>query len=70
MKKILSILILSITLTSSAQYNILSAVQLNEGQEEQYLALEAFFGPIHELAIEYFLASSGDTHFSLGSVSH
>tara|TARA_B100000925_G_scaffold138828_1_gene104055 strand:- start:195 stop:968 length:774 start_codon:yes stop_codon:yes gene_type:complete len=52
MKKILSILILSITLTSSAQYNILSAVQLNEGEEEQYLALEAFFGPIHELAIE------------------
>jgi len=43
MKKILSILILSASLTSSAQYNILSAVQLNEGQEEQYLALEAFF---------------------------
>ena len=51
MKKILSILILSITLTSSAQYNILSAVQLNEGQEEQYLALEALIGPIQELAI-------------------
>ena len=53
MKKILSIhYIITLHLTSSAQYNILSAVQLKEGQEEQYLALEAFFGPIHELAIE------------------
>ena len=52
MKKIILLLILSLTVNVSAQYNILSAVQLNEGQEDQYLALEAFFGPIHELAIE------------------
>jgi hypothetical protein len=31
------------TFTASAQYGILSAVQLNEGAEDQYLALEAFF---------------------------
>ena len=40
------------TFTASAQYGILSAVQLNEGAEDQYLALEAFFGPVHDLAIE------------------
>jgi hypothetical protein len=52
MKKIILLLTLLFTFNASAQYNILSAVQLNEGQEEQYLALEAFFGPIHDLAIE------------------
>ena len=52
MKKFILLFTLSLTLNISAQYNILSAVQLNEGQEDQYLALEAFFGPIHELAIE------------------
>ena len=52
MKKIILLLTLLFTFSASAQYNILSAVQLNEGQEEQYLALEAFFGPVHDLAIE------------------
>ena len=52
MKKFILLFILSLSLNVSAQYNILSAVQLNEGQEDQYLALEAFFGPIHKLAIE------------------
>ena len=52
MKKIILLLTLLFTFNASAQYNILSAVQLNEGQEDQYLALEAFFGPIHDLAIE------------------
>ena len=52
MKKLILLFTLSLTLNVSAQYNILSAIQLNEGQEDQYLALEAFFGPIHELAIE------------------
>ena len=52
MKKIILLLSLMFTFTASAQYGILSAVQLNEGAEDQYLALEAFFGPVHDLAIE------------------
>ena len=52
MKKIILLFTLLFTFSASAQYNILSAVQLNEGQEDQYLALEAFFGPVHDLAIE------------------
>ncbi|MFL2628435.1 MAG: hypothetical protein ACJ0OQ_01560 [Candidatus Marisimplicoccus sp.] len=52
MKKIILLFTLLFAFNASAQYNILSAVQLNEGQEEQYLALEAFFGPVHDLAIE------------------
>ena len=43
MKKLILLFTLSLTLNVSAQYNILSAVQLNEGQEDQYLALEAFW---------------------------
>ena len=52
MKNIILLLSLMFTFTASAQYGILSAVQLNEGAEDQYLALEAFFGPVHDLAIE------------------
>ena len=52
MKKIILLFTLLFAFNASAQYNILSAVQLNEGQEEQYLALEAFMGPVHDLAIE------------------
>ena len=52
MKKLLLLLTLTFTITSSAQYAILSAVDVKDGMEEQYLALEAFFGPIHDLAIE------------------
>ena len=52
MKKIILLLTLLFTFNASAQYNILSAVQLNEGAEDQYLALEAFMGPVHDLAIE------------------
>ena len=52
MKKLLLLLTLTFSITSSAQYAILSAVDVKDGMEEQYLALEAFFGPIHDLAIE------------------
>jgi len=52
MKKIILLLTLLFTFNASAQYSILSAVQLNEEAEDQYLALEAFFGPVHDLAIE------------------
>ena len=40
------------TLSLSAQYTIVSAVALNEGAEDQYLKLEEFYGPAHDLAIE------------------
>ena len=52
MKKLLLLLTLIFTINSSAQYAIVSAVDVKDGMEEQYLALEAFFGPIHDLAIE------------------
>ena len=52
MKKFILTLLITFTFNASARYTIMSAVQLNEGQEDQYLALEAFFGPIHDLAIE------------------
>ena len=53
MKNLLLILLtLTFTISSSAQYAILSAVDVKDGMEDQYLALEAFFGPIHDLAIE------------------
>ena len=43
---------LFITLSLSGQYTIVSAVALNEGAEDQYLKLEEFYGPAHDLAIE------------------
>lgn len=53
MKKLLLILLtLLFSLNTSAQYTIVSAVDVNDGMEDQYLALEAFFGPVHDLAIE------------------
>jgi hypothetical protein len=52
MKKILLLLTLIFTITTSAQYTILSAIDINEGMEDQYLELEEFFGPVHDLAIK------------------
>ena len=52
MKKIILTLLITFTINASAQYAIVSAVDVKDGMEEQYLALEAFFGPIHDLAIE------------------
>lgn len=52
MKKIILTLLITFTINTSAQYAIVSAVDVKDGMEEQYLALEAFFGPIHDLAIE------------------
>jgi hypothetical protein len=52
MKKILLLLTLIFTITTSAQYTILSAIDINEGMEDQYLQLEEFFGPVHDLAIK------------------
>jgi len=46
MKKILLLFTLIFTIT------ILSAVDIKEGMEDQYLQLEEFFGPVHDLAIK------------------
>jgi len=43
MKKIFLLLTVAFTLTTSAQYAIVSAVDVKDGMEDQYLALEAFF---------------------------
>ena len=53
MKKLqLLLLALVFTISASAQYTILSAVDIKDGMEDQYLQLEEFFGPVHDLAIE------------------
>ena len=52
MKKILLLLTLLFTITTSAQYAIVSAVDLNEGAEDDYIKTEKFWGPLHKKAIE------------------
>jgi len=52
MKKLLLLLTLTFTITTSAQYAILSAVDLKEGAEEAYLKTEEFWGPLHDQAIK------------------
>ena len=52
MKKIILTLLITFTFNATAQYAIVSAVDVKDGMDEQYLALAAFFGPIHDLAIE------------------
>ena len=46
MKKIFLLLTVAFTLTTSAQYAIVSAVDVKDGMEDQYLQLEEFFGPV------------------------
>ena len=52
MKKLLLLLTLTLTITTSAQYAIVSAVDLNEGAEDDYIKTEKFWGPLHKKAIE------------------
>jgi len=52
MKNLLILFTVLLTFNLNAQYTILSAVQLNDGAEDQYLKLEEFFGPVHKLAVE------------------
>ena len=47
MKKILLLLTLIFTITTSAQYAIVSAVDINDGAEASYLKTEEFWGPLH-----------------------
>ena len=52
MKNIILLLTLIFTINTSAQYNIISAVDVKDGMEDKYLELEEFFGPVHDLAIK------------------
>ena len=53
MKNLLLILLtLTFTISSSAQYAVMSAVDLNEGGEKEYLALEEFFSAINKEAVK------------------
>ena len=52
MKKILLLLILTFTITTSAQYAIVSAVDIKDGAEASYLKTEEFWGPLHQQAIK------------------
>tara|TARA_B100000287_G_C20526692_1_gene739146 strand:- start:210 stop:962 length:753 start_codon:yes stop_codon:yes gene_type:complete len=51
MKKILLIFTFLLSLSVNAQYAIMSAVDLNDGAEDDYLKLEKFWSAIHEEAI-------------------
>ena len=52
MKNILLSLSLMLTLTTSAQYARMIAVDLKEGGEKEYLELEKFWSQVHEEAVE------------------
>tara|TARA_X000000368_G_scaffold395362_1_gene362742 strand:- start:63 stop:833 length:771 start_codon:yes stop_codon:yes gene_type:complete len=52
MKNLILTTILLFTATINAQYAIISAVDLNEGTENDYLQTEKFWGPLHKKAIE------------------
>ena len=62
MKNLLLTLTLLFSLSLSAQYAVMSAVDLNDGAEEDYLKLEKFWSGIHQEAIKQGLQS--------GSVSY
>ena len=47
MKQLLLTLLLTLTFSLNAQYAVMYAVDLNEGAEEDYLKLEAFWSEIH-----------------------
>jgi hypothetical protein len=52
MKNLILTIILLFTVTTNAQYAIISAIDVKEGSDEGYLKLEEFFGPIHDATIE------------------
>ena len=52
MKQLLLTLLLTFTFSLNAQYAVMYAVDLNEGAEEDYLKLEAFWSEIHKEAIK------------------
>ena len=52
MKNLLLILTLIFSFSLSGQYAIMSAVDLNEGAEDEYLKLEKFWSAIHQEAVD------------------
>ena len=53
MKKLIySIFAILLAFSVNAQYTIMSAVDLKDGTEQDYLELEKFWSPLHEKAIE------------------
>ena len=53
MKKLIySIFATLLAFSVNAQYTIMSAVDLKDGAEQDYLELEKFWSPLHEKAIE------------------
>ena len=52
MKNLLLTLTLLFSFSLSAQYAVMSAVDLNEGGEQEYLALEEFFSAINKEAVK------------------
>ena len=52
MKKLIFLFILLFSVNSFSQYAIVSAVDLKEGSESEYLNTEKFWGPLHKRAIE------------------
>ena len=57
MKNLLLIFILFFSFSLNAQYAVMSAVDLNDGAEEDYLKLEKFWSGIHQEAVEQGLKS-------------
>ena len=52
MKQLLFTFILLFSFSLNAQYAVMSAVDLNDGAEEDYLKLEKFWSGIHQEAIK------------------
>jgi hypothetical protein len=52
MKKLFLLLTLTFTITTSAQYAIISAVDIKDGEDAAYLKTEEFWGPLHKQAIK------------------
>jgi hypothetical protein len=52
MKKLFLLLTLTFTITTSAQYAIISAVDIKDGEDAAYLRTEEFWGPLHKQAIK------------------
>ena len=57
MKNLLFTCILFFSFSLNAQYAVMSAVDLNDGAEEDYLKLEKFWSGIHQEAINQGLQS-------------
>ena len=52
MKKYLLIITFFLGLSVNGQYALMSAVDLNDGAEDDYLKLEKFWSAVHEEAID------------------